>query len=245
MSAVLLRHFAIAARPMSLHEHNERARAARIIDLLREGRSVALVSDAGTPAVSDPGALLVRAVRDAGLPVIPVPGASAAIAAISAAGLAAPRFLFLGFLPATVKARRDALTAVSALPYALVIYEAPHRVGATIAALGETLGGERELTVARELTKKFEAIAQLPLADAPAWLAADPNRGRGEFVLLVDAPRKPPGEADAPSPSPENDRWLRALLEELPPARAARVVAAMTGVSREILYARALAMKHE
>jgi len=243
VTAVLLRHFGIAARPLSLHEHNEAARAVRIVGLLREGRSVALVSDAGTPAVSDPGALLVRAVGDAGLPVVPIPGANAAIAALSAAGLHAPRFLFLGFLPATAKARRDTLIAVAALPYALVFYEAPHRVGATLAALSEVLGGERELTVARELTKKFESIARLRLADAAAWLAADPNRSRGEFVLLVDAPQPESGSAAAAASSPETERWLRALLDELPPSRAARVVAAMTGEPRDRLYARALALK--
>ena len=243
VTAVLLRHFGIAARPLSLHEHNEAARAARIVAMLRDGRSVALVSDAGTPAVSDPGALLVRAVRDAGFAVIPIPGANAAIAAVSAAGLQAAQFLFLGFLPATAKARREALIAVAALPVALVFYEAPHRVGATLAALSEVLDGERELTVARELTKKFEAIARLPLADASAWLAADPNRGRGEFVLLVDAPKPGADATDAPAPSPEAERWLRALLDELPPSRAARVVAAMTGEPRDRLYARALAMK--
>jgi len=243
VTAVLLRHFGIVARPLSLHEHNEAMRAGRIVGMLREGRSVALVSDAGTPAVSDPGALLVRAVRDAGFPVVPIPGVNAAIAAVSAAGLAAPRFLFLGFLPTTVRARRDALTAVAPLPYALVIYEAPHRVGATIAALFDVLGGERELTVARELTKKFETIASVPLAQATAWLAADPNRGRGEFVLLVDAPKPRTDAANAPVPSPETERWLRALLDELPPSRAARVAAAVTGQPRDRLYARALAMK--
>ena len=243
VTAILLRHFGIAARPLSLHEHNEAARAARIVAMLRDGRSVALVSDAGTPAVSDPGALLVRAVRDAGFAVIPIPGANAAIAAVSAAGLQAAQFLFLGFLPATAKARREALIAVAALPVALVFYEAPHRVGATLAALSEVLDGERELTVARELTKKFEAIARLPLADASAWLAADPNRGRGEFVLLVDAPKPGADATDAPAPSPEAERWLRALLDELPPSRAARVVAAMTGEPRDRLYARALALK--
>jgi 16S rRNA (cytidine1402-2'-O)-methyltransferase len=243
VTAVLLRHYGIAARPLSLHEHNEAVRAGRIVDLLREGRSVALVSDAGTPAVSDPGALLVRAVRAAGFPVVPIPGANAAIAALSAAGLNALQFLFLGFLPATAKARRDALAAVAALPVALVIYEAPHRVGATLAALCEALGGQRELTVARELTKKFETVACLRLADAAAWLAADTNRGRGEFVLLVDAPEQTAATAAAAASSPETERWLRALLDELPPSRAARVVAAMTGEPRERLYARALALK--
>jgi 16S rRNA (cytidine1402-2'-O)-methyltransferase len=244
VTATLLRHFGIAARPLALHEHNETARAVQIVAALRDARSVALVSDAGTPAVSDPGARLVRAVHDAGLPVVPIPGANAAIAAVSAAGLVASHFLFLGFLPAMAKARRDLLHTLAPLPCALVIYEAPHRVEATIAALNDVLGGMRELTVARELTKKFETIARMPLAVASAWLAEDANRQRGEFVLLVDAPAARTRDAtDAMRSSPDADRWLRALVAELPPARAARVVAAVTGVPRDHLYARALALK--
>ena len=240
VTAVLLRHFGIPTRPLSLHEHNEARRAAPVVEALRSGRSVALVSDAGTPAVSDPGARLVAAVRAAGFPVVPIPG----VAAISAAGLGALQFAFLGFLPTAAKARRDALAAVAALPLALVVYEAPHRVGATVAAMAEVLGGERELVVARELTKKFETIARMPLADAAAWVAGDPNRERGEFVLLVDAPPAP--DKDAPAATVLSAgalRWLGALCAELPPARAARVVAAMTGESRDLLYASALALK--
>ncbi len=144
VTAVLLRHLGIATRPLSLHAHNEAARAAQIVSLLESGRSVALVSDAGTPAVSDPGARLVRAVRDAGLAVVPIPGANAAIAALSAAGLAAARFLFLGFLPAAAKVRRELLSAVARLPFALVVYEAPHRVRDTVADLDRSLGGARD-----------------------------------------------------------------------------------------------------
>ena len=243
VTSVLLRHFGIAARPLSLHEHNEGQRVARILESLRAGSSVALVSDAGTPAVSDPGARLVRAVREAGFPAVPIPGANAAIAAISAAGLDADRFLFLGFLPANAKARRELLAEVAALNCALVIYEAPHRVAATAAALAEILGGERGLVVARELTKKFETITRLPLESAAAWFAAGANRERGEFVLLVDAP--PPAEArtQAAALAPDAERWLRALVGELPPARAARVVAAVSGEPRDLVYARALALK--
>ena len=188
VTGVLLRHFGIAAHPISLHEHNEAARADEIVRDLRAGRCVALVSDAGTPAISDPGARLVRAVRAAGFPVVPIPGACAAIAAVSAAGLNADHLLFLGFLPAAAKARRELLASVAREPCALVIYEAPHRVRATAAELGAALGGERSLVVAREITKKFETITQMTLAEAPDWFAADPNRERGEFVLLVDAP---------------------------------------------------------
>jgi 16S rRNA (cytidine1402-2'-O)-methyltransferase len=243
VTSVLLRHLGIATRPLSLHEHNEERRIARILDALGAGRSVALVSDAGTPAVSDPGARLVRAIRDAGFPVVPIPGANAAIAAVSAAGLDADRYLFLGFLPANAKARRELLATAAALPCALLVYEAPHRVAATAALLADALGGRRELVVARELTKKFETITRMPLADAAAWFAADANRERGEFVLLVDLPPPPEGRAGAVALAPDAERWLQALVDELPPARAARLVAAATGEPRDLVYARALALK--
>ena len=241
VTSVLLRHCGIGTRPLSLREHNEARRAAQVVDLLRAGRSVALVSDAGTPAISDPGARLVRAVRAAGLPVVPIPGANAAIAAVSAAGLTADRFLFLGFLPPAPKGRRELLAAVARLPVALVVYEAPHRVRETVMQLGNALGGARTLVVAREITKKFEAISQMTLAAASDWFAADPNRERGEFVLLVDAPEETATAAGAAAL--DVHRLLAALVEELPPARAARVAAAATGLPRAELYARALAIK--
>jgi len=243
VSGVLLRHYGIATRPLSLHEHNEEARAAQIVAHLRAGRSVALISDAGTPAVSDPGARLVRAVRDAGFSVVPIPGANAAIAAVSAAGLAAGRFVFLGFLPAAAKARRELLEAVARLPAALVIYEAPHRVRDTVVQLREALGDGRVLVVAREITKKFETIERMTLADAPAWFAAEANRERGEFVLLVDMP--PVEGAAAEGTAIDARRLLAALLAELPPASAARVAAATTGLPRAQLYAQALALKSD
>jgi 16S rRNA (cytidine1402-2'-O)-methyltransferase len=243
VTTTLLRHFGIATRPLSLHEHNEARRVARVLAELRTARSVALVTDAGTPAISDPGARLARAVRAAGFRVVPVPGANAAIAAICAAGLEAQRFLFLGFLPTRGGDRRALLAAVAPLPCALAIYEAPHRVRATVAALAEVLGGERELVVARELTKKFETITRMPLGEAPAWFAADANRERGEFVLLVDVAESPAVQAGTAVLAPEAERWLAALLDELPPARAARVVAAVSGQSRDLVYARALALK--
>jgi len=241
VTGVLLRHYGIATRPLALHEHNELARAEEIVTMLHAGRSVAVVSDAGTPGVSDPGARLVRRVRDAGLPVVPIPGASAAIAAFSSAGLAADRFAFLGFLPAAAKAQRKLLAAVAHLPFALVVFEAPHRVRATVAHLAEALGGDRTLVIAREMTKKFETIARMTLAEGPGWFAADPNHAKGEFVLLVDAPLK---TDDATEGRQCDTRLLlAALVTELSPARAARVAAAATGLSRETLYAQALALK--
>jgi len=243
VSSVLLRSYGIATRPLSLHQHNESSRAAELVSLLRAGRSVALVSDAGTPAVSDPGAMVVRAVRDAGFPVVPIPGPNAAIAAISAAGLRAERFMFIGFLPAGAKARRETLELVAQVPVALVIYEAPHRVRATVTLLTETLDDRRTLVVAREITKKFETITRTPLAEAPAWFDADPNHQRGELVLIVDVL---PDDAATPQPSSiDAKRLLIALLAELPPARAARVASVATGLPRDVLYAPALAAKGE
>jgi len=241
VSAVLLRHYGIATRPLSVHEHNEARRAADVIDLLRAGKSVALVSDAGTPAVSDPGARLVAAVLQAGFAVVPIPGANAAIAAVSVAGLDAERFVFLGFLPSSGKARRELLASVASLPFALVVYEAPHRVSATVGGLIEALGAARTLVVAREITKKFETITRLLLGDAPAWFTAEANRERGEFVLIIDATEGSPSAPEAITP--DVDRLLRALSAELPPARAARVAAATTGIPRDALYARARALK--
>lgn len=244
VAAILLRHYGIATRPLSVHQHNEAQRAAQIVDLLRAGRSVALVSDSGTPAVSDPGARLVRAVRDAGLPVIPIPGANAAIAAVSAAGLAAERFVFVGFLPTVARARRELLETLRPLPAALVFYESPRRVRATAAQLAQVLGGERRFVVAREITKKFEAIARMALGEAAAWFVADANHERGEFVLLVDA--APESGAPAAGGSAIDTRALLiALLAELPPARAVHVAGQVTGLPRDALYRQAMMLKRE
>lgn len=244
VAAKLLRHNGIATRPRSLHAHNE---AVRVVDLIAElaaGRSVALVSDAGTPAISDPGARLVRACVEAGQRVVPIPGASAVATAVSAAGLIAERFVFAGFLPTQTKARTELFATLKGLPMALVFFEAPHRVVQTVTALARAFGSDRTLVIARELTKAFESITRLPLHEAPRWIAAESNRSRGEFVLIIDAP--PDAAPDAqPSgtPSADIDRVLVVLLDELPPARAARVAAALTGSPRDALYARAIALR--
>jgi 16S rRNA (cytidine1402-2'-O)-methyltransferase len=237
VTAKLLARHGIATRMLSLHAHNERRRAAEIVSLLGAGKSVALVSDAGTPAVSDPGAALVHAVAEAGYAVVPVPGPSAVIAALSASGISAPQWQFCGFLPAAATARRAALTRLSDYPGALVFYEAPHRIAAALDALVAVLGPERGLVVARELTKRFETIHRCRLGEAPAWLAADPDRVRGEFVLIVDAPgavMQAGDDADA------QDRMLRTLLAELPVAQAVRLAVKLTGAPRNRLYERAL-----
>jgi len=238
ITAKLLARYGITTRPRAFHRHNEAREADALVEALASARSVALVTDAGTPGISDPGARLVRVAAAAGHRVVPIPGASAVAAAISAAGLAAERFAFIGFLPSQAKARREYLASIAAWPLALVFYEAPHRISGTLAALRETLGGERRITVARELTKTFEAIASMPLAATGDWLAADPNRSRGEFVLLVDAPLPAPIAVAA-----DADRLLVALLDELPPARAVRVAARMTELPRDVLYARALSLQ--
>lgn len=242
VSAVLLTRHGIATRPQALHAHNEARRAAAVVAALAAGKSVALISDAGTPAISDPGSRVVRAARDAGFAVVPVPGPSALVAAISAAGLAATRFMFVGFLPVPAGARDALLQTLARTDAALVFYEAPHRIGKTLAVLASAFAGDRMLVVARELTKAFESIATMPLADAVAWLAQDANRERGEFVLIVDAPAA--NAVDAAEPA-EAERWIKALLAEMPPSRAAHVVAHMTGVPRDALYRFAMAQKKQ
>lgn len=233
----LLDHHDIRGQLLALHEHNEQQAAAKLLALLADGKSVALISDAGTPAISDPGARAVAAVRQAGYRVTPLPGPNAAIAALSAAGLDDAQFHFVGFLPAKSGARRTALESLKSLPATLVFYEAPHRIEETLADLAALLGPAREIVIARELTKLFEQIERLPLADAPAWLAADENHRRGEFVLLVAAP--PPATGlDAGT-----ERILALLLAELPVKQAAKLAAAITGQSKNALYERALEIK--
>ena len=239
VTATLLARYGIHVRARALHRHNEAREGAAAVAALGRGRSVALVSDAGTPGISDPGARLVRAARDAGHRVVPIPGPSALAAAVSAAGLFAERFAFVGFLPAQAKARRGLLATMAAWPLALVLYEAPHRVAATLRELAAVLDGERSITIARELTKAFETIATLPLREAGAWIEGDANRTRGEFVLVVDAPAAS-REEDVSS---QALHVLDRLLDELPPARAARVAADLTGVARDALYARALELR--
>lgn len=237
-TAHLLTHHGISAnRLIAVHQHNERGAAEKIIALLQAGQSVAFVSDAGTPAVSDPGALLVQAVRAAGLRVIPIPGASAAIAALSAAGLSEPHFLFYGFLPNKSAARRTALQSLVSYPCTLVFYEAPHRIVECVADLCAVLGGERQIVLAREITKLFETIHAGALHDVEAWLQSDSNRQRGEFVVLVS------GAVPQAGLSVETLNTLSLLLEELPLKQAVQLAAKISGANRNELYQCALALK--
>ena len=238
-TAHLLTHHGISAnRLMAVHQHNERAAAEKIVALLRAGQSVAFVSDAGTPAVSDPGALLVQAVRAAGLRVIPVPGANAAIAALSAAGLAEPHFLFYGFLPNKSAARRAAFESLRSQACTLVFYEAPHRIVECVADLCAVLGGERQIVLAREITKLFETIHACSLRDAEAWLLSDSNQQRGEFVVLVS------GSEPQQGLSAETLGTLSLLLDEFPLKQAVQLAAKITGANRNELYQSALQMKN-
>ena len=229
----LLARHGIATRSVALHEHNERRASAGLIEALRAGKSIALVSDAGTPALSDPGAWLVREAHRAGIRVSPLPGPSAAAAAISVAGFAAAQFLFAGFLPATRAARRKALQALD-LPWPVVFYEAPHRIAETLGDLAERFGPARELAICRELTKKFEEVARLPLGAAAGWLAERAERSQGEFVLVLE-----PGE-ERETRALDADAVLGVLREALSPSEAARLAAKITGVPKNQLYRKTL-----
>lgn len=234
-------------RPLvAVHEHNEREAAEKIVSRLAAGERIAYVSDAGTPGISDPGARLVEAVRAAGHGVVPLPGPSAAVTALSVAGelldAGAGRFDFVGFLPAKAKARADAIAALSALEHAWVLYEAPHRIADTLAALADGLPGARRVLIGRELTKLFETIAVMPVAEAGAWLAADASRGKGEFVLVVEGAGAVQAD-DADAVDAQARRVLELLLAELPAKRAAKLAAAITGAKTDALYRLALSQR--
>ena len=240
-SAPLLRQLGIEGKALiALHQHNEREAAAGVLLRLARGERVAYVSDAGTPAISDPGAALVAAVQAAGYRALPVPGASSAVAALSVAGDAtgAP-FTFIGFLPGRSGERALALKQLAASPQTQVLFEAPHRVEALAAALGEACGARR-LTVCRELTKQFETVHSLPANELLGWLAADANRSRGEFVLVVHALAVAGHDAAAPA----HDATLRTLLAALPLKQAVALAAELTGAPRNALYERALTLKN-
>jgi 16S rRNA (cytidine1402-2'-O)-methyltransferase len=236
----LLTHYGISAnRLLALHQHNERGAAEKVIALLQQGQAVALVTDAGTPAVSDPGAVLVEAVLATGFRVIPIPGSSAVVAALSASGLTAPHFLFYGFLPNKSAARRTVLQTLIEHPYTLVFYEAPHRILESVADLQTVFGDEREIVLARELTKLFENIHRCKLGEAMVWLNSDANNQRGEFVLLVTS-----AEVRLDKISGETEKTLRLLLEELPLKQAVQLAVKITGANKNELYQRALEIKN-
>lgn len=239
-SGVLLRHFAIATPCVAYHEHNERQQTPNLIERLRRGDAVALISDAGTPLLSDPGYHLVREAHAAGVPVIPIPGASAAIAALSVAGLATDRFVFEGFLPAKSAARRERLQLLAAETRTLLFYEAPHRLLATLTEMAEIFGAQRQAVLTRELTKLHETVRKDNLAELRRWVEQDPNQQKGECVIVVEG-------AEAVSGRDENDadarRMLAVLLEELPLKQAVGLAVKISGEKRNRLYQWAVEMK--
>ncbi|RRV27323.1 16S rRNA (cytidine(1402)-2'-O)-methyltransferase [Pseudomonas sp. o96-267] len=239
-SARLLQHFGIQTPLAACHEHNERDQGGRFLARLQAGEDVALISDAGTPLISDPGYHLVRQARAAGIAVVPVPGACALIAALSAAGLPSDRFIFEGFLPAKAAGRRARLEQVREEPRTLIFYEAPHRILECLQDMREVFGDDRPALLARELTKTFETLQGLPLAELCEWVAADSNQQRGECVVLVAGWQAPEGE-DAVSA--EALRVLDLLMAEMPLKRAAALAAEITGVRKNLLYQVALERK--
>ena len=238
----LLRHLGLDKPLLALHQHNETVAAQAVLARLAQGQRVAYASDAGTPAISDPGALLVDAVARAGHRVLPLPGASSVVTALSAAGDGlAQGFTFVGFLPGKGQDRRSALQVCAAAPGCQVLFEAPHRIDALLAGLAEAAPARR-ITLCRELTKQFETIVTLTAADAPAWLAADAHRSRGEFVLVLHA-LPAPARADAGALPAEAERLLLPLLRELPLKQAVALAAELSGAPRNALYQRALLLR--
>ena len=236
VTRTLLTRFGIKAKLVAVHAHNEQSAAQRIVRAIEEGGAVALTTDAGTPGVSDPGAIVVARVREAGLRIVPVPGASALTAALSASGFTFDGVVFAGFLPASGAARRERLAQLAAGPWAVALFEAPHRVARTLSDLHEALG-ERDVVIARELTKRFESITRMPLAGARAWLESDSDRGRGEFVLLVE------GRAISPAAAGPDPRAVLEALHELPVKQAVAIAVRLTGARRNDLYALALELR--
>ena len=235
----LLRHLGLQRPLLAVHAHNEHEAAATVLARLAQGESVAYVSDAGTPAVSDPGAVLVAQAVAAGHKVVPIPGPSSALAALCAAGdTVGAGFRLVGFLPAKGGERRVALASALADPATLVLFEAPHRIVGLVTELAAA-APQRRVTLARELTKQFETIVTCAAAELPAWLAADDNRQRGEFVLVLHALPAVPATADALNPGTLH--VLRVLLRELPLKQAVTLAAEITGAPRNALYQRALA----
>lgn len=237
-TAQLLHHFGIRTPLLALHEHNEDAIADGLVETLRTGQSLAIVSDAGTPLLSDPGFALVRAARAAGVPVIAVPGPSAVLAALTVSGLPTDRFVFAGFLPARGTARRRALSELSREPRTVVLFESSHRIAQCLDDILAVCGPERRLCIARELTKLHEESALMNAGEAKAWLAADPYRTKGEFVIVLS------GAREREAAMLETGEVLRVLLQELSASKAARIAAMLTGGDRKALYAEAVKLSN-
>ncbi|MZR62471.1 16S rRNA (cytidine(1402)-2'-O)-methyltransferase [Alcanivorax sp. DP30] len=234
----LLDQLGLRKRMISCHDHNENQRSAELVERMKNGEKGALISDAGTPLVSDPGYRLVRACQDAGVQVVPVPGASALLAALAAAGQPSDRFLFEGFIPSRGAPRQQAIERLATAEVTSIIYEAPHRVLSFLEAMREEVSPKREITLCRELTKQFETIRRGTVAELCEWVAGDSNQQRGELVLILSPAEQTAGWSD-------NDQALaKLLLAELPASRAAKILAAHTGMKRQAVYALLETMNH-
>ncbi len=234
----LLQHLGLRKPMLSVHDHNERDRIQQVMDHLDQGRDIALVSDAGTPLISDPGYPLVQALRQAGHKVVPIPGASAMITALSAAGLPTDRFTFEGFLPHKSSGRKERLRAIVQDTCTLVFYEAKHRILNTLEDMSDVLGDQREAVVARELTKTFESFYRGTLMEIHAQLSSHDDHQKGEFVVMVTG-----NPAPAPASEIDTERLFKLLLAELPPKKAAAIIAELTGENKKELYQKALGWK--
>ena len=238
-SGRLMQHFSISTPMLAVHDHNERQRAQALVQKLAAGQSIALISDAGTPLISDPGYHLVSAVRDAGYRVVPIVGPCALIAGLSVSGLSTDRFSFYGFLPAKSSGRRQHLALLAKVTHTQVFYESPHRIVAMVDDIVSVIGPDRRLVLARELTKTFETVYGAPASKVQAWLSADHNQQKGEFVVLIEG-AEPEQLQDI---GPEEERMLTLLLAELPIKKAAAITAAITGHKKKALYDRALELQ--
>lgn len=238
-SGKLLKYFSIEVKTEALHEHNERSQVPRLIEILKAGKSIAFITDAGTPLVSDPGFHLVRSARQAGITVLAVPGACAAIAALSVAGLPSDRFVFEGFPPAKSAARRAVYEKLHDEARTLIFYESPHRILESLKDMAEVFGPEREAVLARELTKQFETVRAGTLAELNDWVAGDKDQQLGEFVILIHGvPRAEQQAVDS-----DAERILKILLVELPVSQAVVLAAKITGLKKNRLYDYALTLK--
>jgi 16S rRNA (cytidine1402-2'-O)-methyltransferase len=239
-SQSLLQHFSISTPIIALHEHNERERSALLIARLIKGETIALISDAGTPLISDPGYYLVREARIAGVPIVPLPGACAAIAALSVAGLATDRFVFEGFLPAKTGARLQRLSALRNESRTMVFYEAPHRIVELLEAMHEVFGADRQIVIAREMTKMFETITAGAIAFLCEWVKTNPNQRKGEMVVIVDGLKNLSSEGEQ-----EVHRIITLLLDELPLKQAVEIATKITGQKKNDIYDLALKIKNK
>ncbi len=244
-SLPLLRHHGIDTRTWTLHEHNEESRISMVIEHLQSGASAALITDAGTPLISDPGYRLVYACHEAGVRVSPVPGACAVTAALSVSGLPTDRFLFVGFPPAKSTARQTWLKPIAKLPNTLVIYESPHRIVDSLTDIASVIGGERPMTLARELTKRFETLLYGSVDEVLESVKADTNQQKGEFVLVIGGLATLDGEQSNQLPTVDLDKTLSVLLQHLPVKTVARCAAELCGVKRKTAYDRALELQRQ